>query len=588
LAGRCDRINIIIHEDNSITVIDNGPGIPVGIHHKMGIPTVEVVHTILHAGGKFGSGAYTVSGGLHGVGASVVNALSEYLEVEVSRDGHIYYQRYERGKTVTPLKVIGDTDATGTKTTFKPDATIFEETEFDFDLMLARYREMAFLNKGIYFSIEDKRPGQEQKVELKYDGGIVSFVEYIDRMRESLIGAPIYFEGAQDDKIVEIAMQYNDGYSENIFSYANNIATMEGGTHITGFKSAITKVINEYARKYGYLKEKDPGLSGEDVREGLTAVVSVKLVNPQFEGQTKSKLGNSDVRGIVESIVNEKLSALMEENPRDAKIIVNKCLASFKAREAARKARDLTRRNNVLESSSLPGKLSDCTEKDPRLCEIYIVEGDSAGGTAKNARDRRFQAILPLWGKMLNVEKSRIDKVIYNDKLSPVITALGAGIGEEFDVNKLRYHKVVIMADADVDGSHIRTLLLTFMFRYMRPLVEGGYVYIAQPPLFKVNKSDKSDQYFYAFSEQEIEEETIKRGWEKGKYTVQRFKGLGEMSKDQLWDTTMNPETRTFLRVTLQDAVMADEIFSTLMGTKVEPRRDFIKKYAKNVQRLDI
>ncbi|NLY96841.1 MAG: DNA topoisomerase (ATP-hydrolyzing) subunit B [Clostridiaceae bacterium] len=588
LAGRCDRINIIIHEDNSITVIDNGPGIPVGIHHKMGIPTVEVVHTILHAGGKFGSGAYTVSGGLHGVGASVVNALSEYLEVEVSRDGHIYYQRYERGKTVTPLKVIGDTDATGTKTTFKPDATIFEETEFDFDLMLARYREMAFLNKGIYFSIEDKRPGQEQKVELKYDGGIVSFVEYIDRMRESLIGAPIYFEGAQDDKIVEIAMQYNDGYSENIFSYANNIATMEGGTHITGFKSAITKVINEYARKYGYLKEKDPGLSGEDVREGLTAVVSVKLVNPQFEGQTKSKLGNSDVRGIVESIVKEKLSALMEENPRDAKIIVNKCLASFKAREAARKARDLTRRNNVLESSSLPGKLSDCTEKDPRLCEIYIVEGDSAGGTAKNARDRRFQAILPLWGKMLNVEKSRIDKVIYNDKLSPVITALGAGIGEEFDVNKLRYHKVVIMADADVDGSHIRTLLLTFMFRYMRPLVEGGYVYIAQPPLFKVNKSDKSDQYFYAFSEQEIEEETIKRGWEKGKYTVQRFKGLGEMSKDQLWDTTMNPETRTFLRVTLQDAVMADEIFSTLMGTKVEPRRDFIKKYAKNVQRLDI
>jgi DNA gyrase subunit B len=588
LAGRCDRINIIIHEDNSITVNDNGPGIPVGIHHKMGIPTVEVVHTILHAGGKFGSGAYTVSGGLHGVGASVVNALSEYLEVEVSRDGHIYYQRYERGKTVTPLKVIGDTDATGTKTTFKPDATIFEETEFDFDLMLARYREMAFLNKGIYFSIEDKRPGQEQKVELKYDGGIVSFVEYIDRMRESLIGAPIYFEGAQDDKIVEIAMQYNDGYSENIFSYANNIATMEGGTHITGFKSAITKVINEYARKYGYLKEKDPGLSGEDVREGLTAVVSVKLVNPQFEGQTKSKLGNSDVRGIVESIVNEKLSALMEENPRDAKIIVNKCLASFKAREAARKARDLTRRNNVLESSSLPGKLSDCTEKDPRLCEIYIVEGDSAGGTAKNARDRRFQAILPLWGKMLNVEKSRIDKVIYNDKLSPVITALGAGIGEEFDVNKLRYHKVVIIADADVDGSHIRTLLLTFMFRYMRPLVEGGYVYIAQPPLFKVNKSDKSDQYFYAFSEQEIEEETIKRGWEKGKYTVQRFKGLGEMSKDQLWDTTMNPETRTFLRVTLQDAVMADEIFSTLMGTKVEPRRDFIKKYAKNVQRLDI
>ncbi len=588
LAGRCDKIQIFINEDNSITVIDNGSGIPVGIHKKMGIPTVEVVHTILHAGGKFGGGAYSVSGGLHGVGASVVNALSEFLEVEVSRDGNVYHQRYEKGKTVSQLKIIGQTQETGTKTTFKPDPQIFEDTVFDFDLMLSRYREMAFLNKGIYISIDDKRPGKEQKVELKYDGGIVSFVEYIDRTRESLIGAPIYFEGQQDDKIVEIAMQYNDGYSENIFSYANNIATMEGGTHITGFKSAITKVINDYARKTGYLKDNDTNLSGEDVREGMTAIVSVKLHDPQFEGQTKSKLGNSDVRGIVESIVNEKLNVMLEENPKDAKIVINKCLSSFKAREAARKAREMTRRKNVLENTTLPGKLADCTEKDPALCEIYIVEGDSAGGSAKQGRDRKYQAILPLWGKMLNVEKSRIDKVIGNDKLSPVITALGAGIGEDFDVSKLRYHKVVIMADADVDGSHIRTLLLTFMFRYMKPLIEGGYVYIAQPPLFKVNKNEKSDQHFYAFSEDEVETKSAEKGWEKGKYSIQRFKGLGEMSFTQLWETTMNPETRTFLQVTLQDAVMADEIFSTLMGTKVEPRKDFIKKYAKNVQRLDI
>ncbi len=588
LAGRCDKINIYINEDNSITVIDNGSGIPVGLNKKMGISTVEVVHTVLHAGGKFGGGAYTVSGGLHGVGASVVNALSEYLEVEVMRDGKIYKQRYERGKTVSPLTVIGEANTTGTKTTFKPDKEIFDDIVFDFDSMLTRYREMAFLNKGIFISIEDKRKDMEQKVELFYEGGIVSFVEYIDRTREPILSMPIYFEGQIDDKIVEIAMQYNDGYSENIFSYANNISTSEGGTHVTGFKTAITKVINDYAKKSGLIKENENNLSGEDVREGLTVVISVKLHEPQFEGQTKSKLGNSDVRGVVESIVNEKLQNFLEENPKDAKIIIARCLAAARAREAARKARDLTRRKSVLENTSLPGKLADCTEKDPKLCEIFIVEGDSAGGSAKQGRDRKFQAILPLWGKMLNVEKSRIDKVYENEKLSPVITALGTGIGEDFDITRLRYHKVVIMADADVDGSHIRTLLLTFMYRYMKPLIDGGFVYIAQPPLYKVNKNEKSDQHFYAFSEDEVEKGTAEREWEKGKYKMQRFKGLGEMSYQQLWDTTMNPETRTFLRVKLQDAIVADEVFSTLMGSKVEPRKDFIKRYAKNVKNLDI
>ena len=588
LAGRCDKINIYINEDNSITVIDNGSGIPVGLNKKMGISTVEVVHTVLHAGGKFGGGAYTVSGGLHGVGASVVNALSEYLEVEVMRDGKIYKQRYERGKTVSPLTVIGEANTTGTKTTFKPDKEIFDDIVFDFDSMLTRYREMAFLNKGIFISIEDKRKDMEQKVELFYEGGIVSFVEYIDRTREPILSMPIYFEGQIDDKIVEIAMQYNDGYSENIFSYANNISTSEGGTHVTGFKTAITKVINDYAKKSGLIKENENNLSGEDVREGLTVVISVKLHEPQFEGQTKSKLGNSDVRGVVESIVNEKLQNFLEENPKDAKIIIARCLAAARAREAARKARDLTRRKSVLENTSLPGKLADCTEKDPKLCEIFIVEGDSAGGSAKQGRERKFQAILPLWGKMLNVEKSRIDKVYENEKLSPVITALGTGIGEDFDITRLRYHKVVIMADADVDGSHIRTLLLTFMYRYMKPLIDGGFVYIAQPPLYKVNKNEKSDQHFYAFSEDEVEKGTAEREWEKGKYKMQRFKGLGEMSYQQLWDTTMNPETRTFLRVKLQDAIVADEVFSTLMGSKVEPRKDFIKRYAKNVKNLDI
>jgi len=585
LAGRCDKIEIYIHKDNSITVKDNGSGIPVGIHPKMGIPTVEVVHTVLHAGGKFGGGAYSVSGGLHGVGASVVNALSEYLEVEVCRDGKIYKQRYERGNTVTPLEVIGEADCTGTKTTFKPDPLIFEETVFDFDIMLTRYREMAFLNKGVKIILIDERPEEPVVKELYYEGGIISFVEFLNRNKEALHAPPIYIEGRKDTSIVEIAMQYNDTYVENIFSYANNIATTEGGTHETGFKAAITKVINEYSRKYNFLKENDKNLSGEDVREGLTAVISVKLTEPQFEGQTKTKLGNSDIRGLVESVVSEKLSAFLEENPSVSRVIIDRCITAARAREAARKARELTRRKNALESTTLPGKLADCTERDPSLCEIYIVEGDSAGGSAKLGRERKFQAILPLWGKMLNVEKARIDKVYDNDKLMPVITALGAGIGEDFDLYKLRYHKVIIMADADVDGSHIRTLLLTFFYRYMRPLVENGHVYIAQPPLFKVSKGKES---FYAYNEKEVERIRAEKGWKKEDCSIQRFKGLGEMSAEQLWETTMNPETRTILKVEASDAVAADEIFSILMGDKVEPRKEFIQTHAKFATNIDI
>jgi DNA gyrase subunit B len=585
LAGRCDRIEITVRKDNSVTVVDNGPGIPVGIHPKIGIPTVEVVHTILHAGGKFGGGAYTVSGGLHGVGASVVNALSEYLEVEVYRDGNIYRQRYERGKTVTPLEIIGSTSKTGTKTTFKPDPEIFDEVNFDFDAMLSRYREIAFLNKGVSITLIDERAEEKIIKELMYEGGIVSFVEYINKNKEVLFMPPIYIEGSKDTSIVEIAIQYNNGYAENIHSYANNIGTTEGGTHETGFKSAITKVFNEYARKYNFLKENDKNLMGEDVREGITAVISVKLLEPQFEGQTKTKLGNSEIRGLVEGVVGEKLKDFLEENPQTAKAIIEKCINASRAREAARKARELTRRKSVLESTSLPGKLADCTEKDPSLCEIYIVEGDSAGGSAKQGRDRRFQAILPLWGKMLNVEKARIDKVYANDKLMPVITALGANIGEEFDLSKLRYDKVIIMADADVDGAHIRTLLLTFFFRYMKPLVEKGHIYIAQPPLFKVSKGKEE---FYAYNERDVEKGLAERNWKKEDVTMQRFKGLGEMNPEQLWETTMNPETRTILKVELDDAVAADEVFTTLMGEKVEPRKEFIHAYAKNVTNLDI
>ncbi len=585
LAGRCDKIVITVEKDNSITVKDNGSGIPVGIHPKMGIPTVEVVHTVLHAGGKFGGGAYTVSGGLHGVGASVVNALSEYLEVEVARDGKIYRQRYERGKTVTPLEIVGEAEHTGTTTHFKPDPLIFEDLVFDFDAMKSRYREMAFLNKGIQLVLIDERDEERIEEVFHYEGGIVSFVEYINKDKETLHDLPIYIEGEKDGSYCEIAMQYNDRYVENVFSYANNIATTEGGTHLTGFKTAITKVINDYARKYNILKENDKNLMGEDVREGLTAIISVKLLNPQFEGQTKTKLGNSEIRSLVETIVTEKLADYLEENPSVSRIILDKCMTASRAREAARKARELTRRKTALETTTLPGKLADCTERDPSLCEIYIVEGDSAGGSAKQGRDRRFQAILPLWGKMLNVEKSRLDKVYENEKLAPVITALGAGIGDEFDVEKLRYDKVIIMADADVDGAHIRTLLLTFFYRYMRPLVEKGHVYIAMPPLFK---GYKGKEEYYAYNEKEVEKIRQEHNWSQEDCDIQRYKGLGEMSSEQLWDTTMNPETRQIKRVELDDAVAADKIFTVLMGDKVEPRKEFIQENAKYVTNLDV
>ncbi len=587
LAGRCDTIRVTIHSDNSITVEDNGAGIPVGIHKQMGIPTVEVVHTVLHAGGKFGGGGYSVSGGLHGVGASVVNALSVYLEVEVKRDGKIYYQRYERGHTVTPLKEIGTADSTGTKTTFKPDDEIFEELIFDYDVLLHRFREMAFLNRGVKIVLCDNRQEQPQEVVLHYEGGIISYVEYLNRKETVLHQPPIYISGEKDGSYAEIAMQYNDSYVENIYSYANNICNHEGGTHLTGFRSALTKVFNDYARKYNFLKENDKNLAGEDVREGLTAIISVKLQNPQFEGQTKEKLGNSEIRGLVEGVVNDKLNTFLEENPAIAKLILDKCLTAARAREAAKRAREMTRRKTALDSTSLPGKLADCSEKDPALCEIYIVEGDSAGGSAKNGRKREIQAILPLWGKMLNVEKSRIDKVYANEKLLPVITALGANVGPDFDVTKLRYHKVIIMADADVDGSHIRMLLLTFFFRYMRPLIEHGYLYIAQPPLYKV---EKGKEFFYAFDDLELERKIAEKNWKKTdkNLNIQRFKGLGEMNPEQLWETTMNPETRTMLKVDLINAATANEIFSDLMGEKVEPRKDFIHLNAKFVENLDI
>jgi DNA gyrase subunit B len=585
LAGRCDAIEVYVHKDNSITVQDNGSGIPVGIHPKMGIPTVEVVHTVLHAGGKFGGGAYSVSGGLHGVGASVVNALSEYMDVEVQRDGKVYKQRYERGITASELQVIGETDKTGTKTTFKPDGQIFEEILFDFDVMLTRYREMAFLNRGVYIRLVDERPEEQIVKNLHYEGGIISFVEYLNKNKEALHDKVIYFEGTKEDASVEIAIQYNDSYVENVFSYANNIATTEGGTHMTGFKSAITKVFNDYARKYNVLKENDKNLAGEDVREGITAVISVKLHEPIFEGQTKTKLGNSEVRTLVENVVGEKLADFLEENPSVGRLVLDKCLLASRAREAARKARELTRRKSVLESTTLPGKLADCSERDPKQCEIYIVEGDSAGGSAKQGRERRFQAILPLWGKMLNVEKARIDKVYENEKLTPVIMALGTSVGQDFDVSRLRYDKVIIMADADVDGSHIRMLLLTFFYRYMKPLVEEGHVYIAMPPLFKVSKG-KED--FYAYNEKEVERLIRERNWKKDDVSMQRFKGLGEMNPEQLWSTTMNPDTRTIQKVEVEDAVGADAIFTILMGEKVEPRKEYINSHAKDVTNLDI
>lgn len=587
LAGYCDTIRITINEDNSITNIDNGRGIPTGLHPKLKIPTLQVVHTMLHAGGKFGGEGYKVSGGLHGVGASVVNALSERMDVEVYRDGKVWKQSYEKGIPVTDVVCGGTTELTGTKTTFWPDKTIFEELVFDFDILLKRFREIAFLNKNIRIILTDKREVPEKEVTLHYEGGIMSFVEYINKNKETIHPEVIYFSGSKEDAELEIAMQYTDSFMENVYSYANNIPTTEGGTHITGFKTAITKVVNDYARKINALKESDKNLSGEDVREGLTAIINVKLTNPQFEGQTKTKLGNADIRSMTENIVTEKLSYIFEENPKTARIIIEKALLSFRAREAARKAREMTKRKSALESTSLPGKLADCSERDPSKCEIFIVEGDSAGGSAKQGRDRRFQAILPLWGKMLNVEKAREDKVFGNDKLSPIITALGTSLGEDMDLSKLRYHKVIIMADADVDGSHIRTLLLTFFYRYMKPLIENGHIYIAQPPLYKVKKGKEE---YYVYNERELQKLMKEKEWRKedSGITIQRFKGLGEMNSEQLWETTMNPETRTILKVELDDPIISDETFTILMGEKVEPRKEFIQKYARMVSNLDV
>lgn len=583
LAGFCSNINIYIHKDNSITVTDDGRGMPVGMHPKMQRPTVEVIMTILHAGGKFGGSGYKVSGGLHGVGASVVNALSELCEVEVKREGHIWRQIYNRGKVTTDLEIVGDTDDHGTKTHFKPDSEIFEELEYDYDTLAQRLRELAFLNKGIRIRLIDERVDKEEL--FHYEGGIKSFVEYLNRNKETVHKEPIYIEGKKEDYSAEIAIQYNDGYTENIFSFANNIDTVEGGTHLAGFKSALTRVFNDYAKKFGILKENDKNLSGEDVREGLTAVISVKLIDPQFEGQTKTKLGNSEVRGIIDNIVGEGVGHFLEENPQIAKLIVDKGLMAARAREAAKKARELTRRKSVLESTSLPGKLADCSSKDPLECEIYLVEGDSAGGSAKQGRNRRFQAILPLRGKIMNVEKQRLDKILGYEEIRSMITAFGAGIGKDFDIEKIRYNRIIIMTDADVDGAHIRTLLLTFFYRYMKELVEQGHVYAAQPPLYKITKNKKDR---YAYSDKELEELLQEMGGKDNNTNIQRYKGLGEMDATQLWDTTMNPEERTLLQITVDDAMAADEIFTILMGDKVEPRREFITENAKKVVNLDI
>ena len=584
LAGYCTEINVTLNKDNSVTVIDNGRGIPIGIHHKMGIPTVEVVYTILHAGGKFGGGGYKVSGGLHGVGASVVNALSTWLEVEVSNGEGIYKQRFERGKTVTTLTRIGDTKKTGTKVTFLPDDTIFETLNYEIEILEERLREMAFLNKGLKITLEDLRPEEPIKYNFHYEGGLTSFVEFLNKNKEVINPKPIYIEGGTEVP-VEVAIQYTTAYSENTFSFVNNINTPEGGTHLEGFKRALTKCFNDYARKYNILKEKDSNLQGEDIREGITAVISVKVSEPQFEGQTKTKLGNSNVTGIVASVMNDKLAAYLEENPVVAKAILEKCISASRAREAARKARDLARRKTALESNSLPGKLADCSSKVPDECELYLVEGDSAGGSAKQGRDRKFQAILAMWGKMLNVEKTRIDKIYNNEKLLPVITAIGAGIGSDFDISKIRYGKIIMMADADVDGAHIRTLLLTFFFRYMRPLLEEGRVYAAQPPLYKiVKKGLKEDTYCYSDDELQAKLDEVGRD----NTTVQRYKGLGEMNPEQLWETTMDPERRTLVKIELEDAARADQIFTILMGDDVSPRREFIEQNALSVTNLDI
>lgn len=584
LAGYCDKIKVIIEEDNSITVVDNGRGIPVGIHEKMGRPAVEVILTVLHAGGKFGGGGYKVSGGLHGVGASVVNALSTFLEVFVHRDGKIYYQKYERGVPVADLKVIGETDRTGTTIHFKPDPEIFTETlEYEYDVLANRLRELAFLNRGINISIEDKRV-ENKSNEYHYEGGIKSYVEHLNRTKEVIHDEPIYMEGGKDGITVEVALQYNDGYTGNLYSFANNIHTYEGGTHEFGFKTALTRVINDYARKSGIFKEADANLSGEDVREGLTAIVSIKHPDPQFEGQTKTKLGNSEVRAVTDAVFADQFEKFMMENPIVARKIVEKGLMAARARLAAKKARELTRRKSALEVSSLPGKLADCSSKDPSESEIFIVEGDSAGGSAKQGRDRHFQAILPLRGKILNVEKSRLDKILSNNEVRAIITAVGTGIGEDFDISRARYHKIVIMTDADVDGAHIRTLLLTFFYRYMRQIIESGYIYIAQPPLYKIQQGKRVE---YAYNDKQMDE--IMRGLPATpRPNIQRYKGLGEMNPDQLWETTMNPETRTLLQVNLSDAIEADETFEILMGDKVEPRRNFIEENALYVKNLDI
>ena len=585
LAGYCSCINVTINEDNSISVQDDGRGIPSGMNEKLGLPTLEVIYTVLHAGGKFGGEGYKIAGGLHGVGASVVNALSEWLEVENCRDGKKYSERFERGAVARPFKCEGDSDRHGVYVRFKPDPTIFEETVFDFEILLTRMREQAFLNAGVKIVLTDKREGCEREEVLHYEGGIVSFVEYLNSQKRGTPVHPevIYMKGEEGGSIAEVAMQYNDSYNETIVSFANNMSTIEGGTHETGFKSALTKAINDYGKSKGIIKGEDKGLSGDDVREGLVAIISVKLTDAQFESQTKAKLGNSEIRRLVDNIVTVKLSEYLEENPSAAKMIIEKAMAANRAREAARRAREMSRKKNALEVSTLPGKLADCNERDARYTEVYLVEGDSAGGSAKNCRDSRFQAILPLRGKVLNVEKSRLDKVYSNTSIIPIIQALGCGIGDDFDINKLRYGKIVIMADADVDGSHIRILLLTFFFRHMKQLIEEGHIYLAQPPLYKVYKGKNLR---YAFSEEEKE----KCVEELGTTGVQseRYKGLGEMDPDQLWDTTMNPETRTLLKVTIEDAIKCDEIFSVLMGDMVEPRREFITANAKFVENLDI
>ncbi len=589
LAGFCTHIEVMINKDNSITVIDNGRGVPVDINHKTGSPAIEVVYTVLHAGGKFGGGGYKVSGGLHGVGASVVNALSEWLEVQVKRNGHIYQQRYERGKICYDLKIVGDCDIedTGTQVTFLPDSEIFQETTvFEFDILMHRLREMAFLTKGIKITLTDLREGLEQQKVFHYEGGIKEFVQYLNKSKEPLYSQIIYCEGVKDNVQVEVAFQHNDGYNEVVDSFVNNIKTPEGGTHLTGFRNSLTKTFNDYARKNKILKDSDQGLSGDDIREGLTAIVSVKIEDPQFEGQTKQKLGNTVARGAVDSIVSEQLTYFLEQNPAVAKSICEKSLLAQRAREAARKARDLTRRKTALESTSLPGKLADCSDKDPKNCEIYIVEGDSAGGSAKTARSRATQAILPLRGKILNVEKARLDRILGNAEIKAMITAFGTGIHEDFDISKLRYHKIIIMTDADVDGAHIATLLLTFLYRFMPDLIREGHVYLAQPPLYKVEKNKK---VWYAYNDDELNAIMTEIGRDQNN-KVQRYKGLGEMDAEQLWETTMDPHKRVLLRVNMNedDDSELDVTFSTLMGDKVEPRRDFIEANAKFVKNLDI